>query len=90
MAGELSVRRSVFDVLLHVYCLIRVGWDLGLGYAPGPHSPRFREFRRLFHQLMGPRSSQDPRLLLAQEKNAERLLRRLLDKPNDFITHVRQ
>ena len=67
-----------------------VGWDLGLGYAPGPHSPRFKEFRRMFQQFMGPRSAHDPALLAAQENNAAKLLRRLLDTPKDFMTHVRQ
>ncbi|GJE93712.1 cytochrome P450 [Phanerochaete sordida] len=67
-----------------------VGWDLGLGYAPGPHSPRFREFRRLFQQFMGPRAAQEPTLLAAQEKNATKLLRRLLIAPEKFMTHVRQ
>ncbi|EKM56447.1 uncharacterized protein PHACADRAFT_92801 [Phanerochaete carnosa HHB-10118-sp] len=67
-----------------------VGWDLGLGYAPGPHSPRFREFRRLFQQFMGPRAAQEPTLLAAQEKHATKLLYRLLIAPGNFMTHVRQ
>ncbi|KAI0341374.1 cytochrome P450 [Trametopsis cervina] len=67
-----------------------VGWNLGLGYSPGPHSPRFREFRRMFQQFMGPRAAQDPTLLLAQTQNAAKLMLRLLDGPEEFITHVRQ
>ncbi|TCD66189.1 hypothetical protein EIP91_001683 [Steccherinum ochraceum] len=67
-----------------------VGWNRGLGYAPGPHSARFREFRRLFHQFMGPRPSQDASILDAQERSAHQLLIRLLYRPDAFITHVRQ
>lgn len=67
-----------------------VGWNRGLGYSPGPQSPRFREFRRLFHQFMGPRPSQDPRILSLQEQYASKLLLRLLESPSLFMTHVRQ
>ncbi|KAI0089003.1 cytochrome P450 [Irpex rosettiformis] len=67
-----------------------VGWNRGLGYSPGPHSPRFREFRRLFHRFMGSRQVQDSSLLTTQEENAAELLLRLLNTPQDFMTHVRQ
>ena len=69
---------------------LSVGWNRGLGYSPGPHSARFREFRRLFHQFMGPRPSQDPHILELQESSARQLLVRLLNKPDEFVTHVRQ
>lgn len=92
MAGELWVFVSRPGSLSHLYRVrgSRVGWDLGLGYAPGPHSPRFREFRRLFQHFMGPRAAQEPSVLQAQEKNATKLLRRLLVNPRDFMAHVRQ
>ncbi|KAK7685071.1 hypothetical protein QCA50_011908 [Cerrena zonata] len=67
-----------------------VGWNQGLGYSPGPQSPRFREFRRLFQQFMGPRPSQDHLVLSLQEKFASKLLLKLLESPQYFITHVRQ
>ncbi|KLO13999.1 cytochrome P450 [Schizopora paradoxa] len=63
-----------------------VGWDRGLGYAR--YGERFKEFRRMFHQIMGSRPSQD--LLPMQEKETAELLIRLLDRPEDFIAHARQ
>jgi len=63
-----------------------VGWDRGLGYAR--YGERFKEFRRMFHQVMGPRPSQY--LLPMQEKEAARLLLRLLERPDAFIEHARQ
>ncbi|KAI0701989.1 cytochrome P450 [Cytidiella melzeri] len=67
-----------------------VGWNRGLGYSPGPHSPRFREFRRLFHHFMGPRQAQNPLLLTAQQENAARLLLRVVNDPEGFMSHMRQ
>ncbi|KAH8101934.1 cytochrome P450 [Cristinia sonorae] len=67
-----------------------VGWNRGLGYSPGPYSARFREFRRLFHQFMGPRPSQEETILELQEKSADQLLLRLLNTPEEYMTHVRQ
>ena len=67
----------------------RVGWDRGLGYSPGPHSPRFREFRRLFNEFIGRRQTEKPYLLSAQEDSALKLTRRLLREPASFLRHVR-
>ncbi|PSR74371.1 hypothetical protein PHLCEN_2v9879 [Hermanssonia centrifuga] len=67
-----------------------VGWNRGLGYSPGPHSPRFREFRRLFQHSIGPRKAQETALLSMQERSTTKLLGRLLQSPDDFMTHVRQ
>ena len=44
----------------------------------------------MFQHFMGPRSAHDPELLSAQEQSATKLLRRLLDTPDEFLTHVRQ
>ncbi|KAJ3553877.1 hypothetical protein NM688_g3387 [Phlebia brevispora] len=67
-----------------------VGWNRGFGYSRGPHDPRFREFRRLFNKFIGPRRMQDPGLFLTQERYASKLLVRLLNEPQAFITHIRQ
>ena len=67
-----------------------VGWDRGLGYAPGPHNPRFREFRKLFSQYIGPKASNDPRILDLQEKESRRLAYRLLHTPEKFMKHFRR
>ncbi|THH07559.1 hypothetical protein EW145_g3297 [Phellinidium pouzarii] len=63
-----------------------VGWNRGLGYAQ--YGERFKDFRKMFHQTMGPRSLPDLRPL--QEKENARLLLRLLEKPEAFIEHARQ
>lgn len=39
---------------------------------------------------MGPRQAQELSLLAAQEENATKLLLRLLNKPEEFMSHVRQ
>lgn len=70
--------------------ICRVGWDRGLGYSRGPHSSRFREFRRLFHQSIGPRASQDARILAMQEEETHQLLLRFLRDPRNFYRHPRQ
>lgn len=64
-----------------------VGWGRGLGYTPGPHNPRFREFRKLFAQYIGPKGSSDPRVLDLQEKESRRLACRLLHTPEGFMKH---
>lgn len=67
-----------------------VGWDRGLGYAHGPDNPRFREFRRLFQQFIGPRACQDPHILSMQEDETHRLMLRFLDDPEHFYRHPRE
>jgi hypothetical protein len=68
----------------------RVGWSRGLGYSPGPHDPRFREFRRLFHQFIGPRACQGEKMIAIQEAENRKLLNKLLDDPDGFLAHFRQ
>ena len=75
---------TVFDV----QC--RAGWNRGLGYSPGPQSPRFRELRRLFNDFIGPRRTQEESLLSAQETYAAKLLLRLLNHPEDYMNVVKQ
>lgn len=67
-----------------------VGWDRGLGYARGPSSPRFRAFRRLFQQSIGPRACQDVHILSMQERETHRLALRLLRDPQRFYQHIRE
>ncbi|OSD02652.1 cytochrome P450 [Trametes coccinea BRFM310] len=67
-----------------------VGWDRGLGYAHGPNNPRFREFRRLFNQFIGPRACQDPHILTMQEEETRRLMMRFLRDPDNFYRHPRE
>ncbi|KAI0707572.1 cytochrome P450 [Cerioporus squamosus] len=67
-----------------------VGWDRGLGYAHGPDNPRFREFRRLFQQFIGPRACQDQHILAMQEEETRRLMLRFLDDPENFYRHPRE
>ncbi|KAI0360360.1 cytochrome P450 [Trametes cingulata] len=66
-----------------------VGWNRGLGYSHGPDNPRFREFRRLFHQFIGPRACQDPHILAMQEEETHRLMLRFLRDPENFYRHAR-
>ena len=92
MAGELSVHpdyqcvrshtcRRLFTVIFH-----RLGWNRGLGYAP--YNERFKAFRRLFHQTLGPRSIHQYHPL--QLKAARRLVDNLIKTPEDFDLHARQ
>ncbi|KAH8799205.1 cytochrome P450 [Flagelloscypha sp. PMI_526] len=76
MAGELHVSSSV-------------GWARGLGYSNGPPNHRFREFRRVFHQFMGPRACSAQSMIQAQEEQNLRLLNKLLQDPLHFYDHCR-
>lgn len=66
MAGELCVLPSLQYFLAHRQS--SVGWARGLGYSQASHNPRFREFRRLFNQFIGPRACANPALLQIQER----------------------
>ncbi|GLB42628.1 putative cytochrome p450 [Lyophyllum shimeji] len=71
-----------------------VGWNTGLGYNPGPPDARFREFRRFFHNCIGPRqfveNREDSALRKALEEENLRFLAKLLHSPDTFIEHARQ
>ncbi|OJT15675.1 O-methylsterigmatocystin oxidoreductase [Trametes pubescens] len=72
-------------------CVVdRVGWNRGLGYAHGPDNPRFREFRRLFQQFIGPRACQDANILQMQEEETHRLMLRFLRDPENFYRYPRE
>lgn len=87
--SSIPIFHSLFSTA-YLFVHIRVGWNRGLGYSRGPKDPRFREFRRLFHRFIGPQRSQDDTLLPTQEKYAAKLLLRLLNEPEAFLTHIRQ
>ncbi|CAL1708515.1 unnamed protein product [Somion occarium] len=96
--GSAKVANDLLDVRGNLYSDRPVsimagelaGWDQGLGYSPGPHQYRFREFRRLCHRFIGPRPSQHPRILRMQEQSAASLLVKILQEPTQFMTHARQ
>ncbi|KAK0482393.1 cytochrome P450 [Armillaria novae-zelandiae] len=67
-----------------------VGWSRGLGYAQATQNPRFREFRRVFHQWMGPRACESRELRDVQERENLRLLSKLLSDPEIFSRHARE
>lgn len=95
MAGELSVPFPSSSVAsscsANTDCTTyRVGWNRGLGYAHGPDNPRFREFRRLFQQFIGPRACQDANILAMQEEETHRLMLRFLRDPENFYRHPRE
>lgn len=78
-------------LLQNAYCTSnRVGWNRGLGYAHGPDNSRFREFRRLFQQFIGPRACQDANILGMQEEETHRLMLRFLRDPENFYRHPRE
>ena len=77
------------DLFQHLYIfniIYSVGWDQGLGYSR--YGERFKEFRRMFHQTLGPRSIQD--LYGLQETETRKLLLRIHRDPSSFIDHARQ
>ncbi|KAI0747137.1 cytochrome P450 [Daedaleopsis nitida] len=67
-----------------------IGWDRGLGYAHGPDNPRFKEFRRLVQQFIGPRACQDAHILAMQQEETHKLMLRLLRDPGNFYRHPRE
>lgn len=88
MAGELLVTFiTIVDVRISSHeSGIRVGWNRGLGYSP--YGERFKEFRRMFHQTMGPRQTLE--LMPLQKWGAAKFMLRLLEYPEGFIEHARQ
>ncbi|KAK7047907.1 hypothetical protein VNI00_006235 [Paramarasmius palmivorus] len=65
-----------------------VGWNRGLGYSPY-HSPRFREFRRLFQQFIGPRACIEKEMRETLERENLRLIVKLLEDPKQFAEYAR-
>uniref|UniRef100_A0A0W0F178 Putative cytochrome P450 n=1 Tax=Moniliophthora roreri TaxID=221103 RepID=A0A0W0F178_MONRR len=87
----LETRGSIYsDRPIAVMAGELVGWNRGLGYASTAHNPRFREFRRLFHQFIGPRACATKELQDTQERENLRLLGKLLDDPAHFADHARE
>ena len=63
-----------------------MGWDHALGMTP--YNARFREFRRLMSGVLGPGAV--GMFSELEERECVRFLRRLLDAPEKFLTHIRQ
>ncbi|EIM84295.1 CyP450 monooxygenase [Stereum hirsutum FP-91666 SS1] len=63
-----------------------IGFDWVMGFQG--YSPRWREFRKYFHQSFNQTAAQSFRPLLLGATHE--LLRRLLDEPDDFLDHLRQ
>ncbi|KAF8514282.1 cytochrome P450 [Gautieria morchelliformis] len=61
-----------------------IGWDRSLALIP--YSERFRQTRRLFHSVIGPRPAQI--FWKLQEKECGRFLCSLLDTPDQFLSHI--
>ncbi|TFK32278.1 cytochrome P450 [Crucibulum laeve] len=64
-----------------------VGWKNTLVLVP--YGDRFRNYRKLFHQLIGSHSAME-QFHPVEEKETHRFLKRLLSKPNDLAEHVRK
>jgi len=86
------VKCIVFIFVTHQASLIpdSVGWGRGLGYAPGPPNPRFRELRKLLTQYINPKVCNDPQVLKSQEKESRRLACMLLHTPEGFMKHFKR
>lgn len=62
-----------------------MGWDHSLGLTP--YNERFRETRRLAKGVLGPGAVSVFESL--EEILCARFLRKVLDTPQDFLTHIR-
>lgn len=64
-----------------------VGWKNTLALLP--YGDRFRRYRRHFHRLIGSNAI-IKQFLPVEEIETHRFLRRVLAKPDDLSTHIRQ
>ncbi|KAF7974983.1 hypothetical protein HWV62_10733 [Athelia sp. TMB] len=64
-----------------------VGWARGMGYSP--YNTRFRDFRRIFNQSIGPRACQRPDFMAVEEQENKKFLRNILKGPERFFEHAR-
>ncbi|EJD06403.1 cytochrome P450 [Fomitiporia mediterranea MF3/22] len=80
----LEKRSNTFSDRPFLPVFIEMGWELMLPIIP--YGPRFRKHRRILHHYFGPQalSAYQP----TQEREVRKLLRRLLIKPENFITHI--
>lgn len=64
-----------------------VGWNRILALTP--YGRLFRQYRRLFHRLMGKRTHLDG-LLPGAQQEIVRLMRNILDRPEELRQHIRR
>jgi hypothetical protein len=64
-----------------------MGWNKSLGLTS--YGNRFREYRKLAHQLMGTESAVK-RFSPMQEEQARRFCKRLLKEPDNLSTNIRK
>jgi hypothetical protein len=64
-----------------------VGWKNSLALLP--YGERFRNYRKYFHQLMGNVPSASL-FYPVEEVEIHRLLKRILENPDDLAAHVRK
>lgn len=64
-----------------------VGWKNTLVLVP--YGQRFRNYRKLFHQLIGTHSTM-AQFLPTEEIETHRFLKRVLERPNDLAAHIRK
>ena len=64
-----------------------VGWKNTLVLIP--YGERFRNYRKLFHQIIGTASSMS-RFHSAEEAETRKFLKSVLANPDDLATHVRK
>jgi hypothetical protein len=65
---------------------LRSGWDHTLAITP--YNERFRQMRRLLHEVLSPRPAHMFRPIQEQENTS--FLNRLLKTPEHFVDHIRQ
>lgn len=63
------------------------GWEKSLGMSP--YGERFREYRKLFHRVIGTKERMD-KLLPMEESETRRFLKKVVESPAEFRSHIRK
>jgi hypothetical protein len=83
----LDKRSSIYSDRPHMVMAGELtGW--GRSLVLSPYNEQFRQTRRLFHSVLGPRPAQ--LFWKLEEQECGRFLGRLLDTPDQFLSHIRQ
>ena len=77
-SGELVININLFT--------IRTGWHREFGFMP--YGETWRRHRRMFHEYFRPQAI--PQYHSAMLKGARGLLELLVNKPTNFLRHIRQ
>jgi hypothetical protein len=72
--------------LPRAYSKYRVGWKR-TPVLTSSSDPRYSRYRKLFHTAL--RKERVKEMAHLQEKSSHTMLRLILDKPDDFIKHIR-